>query len=297
MTTPRSLLVSNTQPMFYHLVSRCVRQSWLCGKHNGKDYSHRKDWLLDRLHQLGRAFAIQVHAYAIMSNHFHLVVYYDPTIAAKWSDEDVADRWLRACPPMTRCGLLDTERLPQQRRSILDDSERLRHIRAQLGSQSTFMQMLKQPIARRANLEDKCTGHFFENRFYSGALLSEEAILAAMAYVDLNPIRAKIAKTLEGSTHTSIAERLNSGAFDLEEKMTPIVCGFVKAKYVIKVRLGVYLEQLNLLMNSNLSDLKQLKWQQRVATLRKRQRAYGNKSELQHWLGQRGMQWREVSFP
>ena len=70
------------------------------------------------------------------------------------------------------------------------------------------MQHLKQPIARRANEEDDCKGHFFEQRFYSGALLSEEAVLAAMAYVDLNPVRAKLARRLAQCHHTSISARL-----------------------------------------------------------------------------------------
>ncbi len=67
------------------------------------------------------------------------------------------------------------------------------------------MQHLKQPIARRANEEDGCKGHFFEQRFYSGALLSEEA---AMAYVDVNPVRAKLARRLAQCQHASISARL-----------------------------------------------------------------------------------------
>jgi hypothetical protein len=73
---------------------------------------------------------------------------------------------------------------------------------------SAFMQHLKQPIARQANGEDEVKGHFFEQRFYLGALLCEEALLAAMAYVDLNPVRARIAKDIEQCDHTSIAKRL-----------------------------------------------------------------------------------------
>ncbi|MFT7305760.1 MAG: hypothetical protein ACI9P7_001023 [Candidatus Azotimanducaceae bacterium] len=55
-----------------------------------------------------------------------------------------------------------------------------------------FMKNLKQPVAHRANQEDHRAGHFFEGRFYSGALLDESAVIAAMAYVDLNPVRAHI---------------------------------------------------------------------------------------------------------
>ena len=40
------------------------------------------------------------------------------------------------------------------------------------------------------------------------ALLDESAVLAAMAYVDLNPVRAALCETLEESAHTSARRRL-----------------------------------------------------------------------------------------
>ncbi|WP_243748530.1 ATP phosphoribosyltransferase regulatory subunit [Pseudomaricurvus alcaniphilus] len=78
------------------------------------------------------------------------------------------------------------------------------------------MKLLNEPIARMANAEDKCTGHFWESRFKSQALLTEEALISCMAYVDLNPIRAAMARTPKSSEHTSLRERIQP-TFDLTE--------------------------------------------------------------------------------
>ncbi|MCP3690293.1 MAG: transposase, partial [Gammaproteobacteria bacterium] len=88
--------------------------------------------------------------------------------------------------------------------------------RNKLSSISWFMRCLNQAIARQANIEDQCTGKFWECRFTSQALKTEEALLSCMAYVDLNPVRAKITETPEASDYTSIQERIKP-AFDLQK--------------------------------------------------------------------------------
>lgn len=296
MTTPRRLLVDPNNPLFYHLVSRCVRQAWLCGKHGQHDFSHRKTWLLERIEKLASCFALEVHAYAIMSNHFHLVVYLDPTEAANWSAEDVADRWLAACPPKASGGQVDIAMLDFLRDTLVADPARIQKLREKLSSLSVFMQLLKQPIARRANIEDGCQGHFFEKRFYSGALLDEQAVLAAMAYVDLNPIRAKLAQTLEDSKQTSIAERLRTGEFDLS--LMPVVSGLKRSSPIFTLTLTDYMHRLSSIFSpqdvpTSTSIDPIARWRENVSLIHRPQRAFGSEIVLRDWLNKRDLRLRE----
>ncbi|MYF29271.1 MAG: hypothetical protein F4169_10510 [Gammaproteobacteria bacterium] len=227
MATPRHLLVDPVNECDYHLVSRCVRRAFLCGvdDHDGRDYSHRRTWLVERMGQLAPCFAVDIYAYTVLSNHFHLVLRHDPLAHRDWSDEEVAWRWFEAFPPTEQGAVVEALK-PERRELMLDNPKRLARARCTLGSMSHFMKHLKQPIARRANLEDDRTGHFFEQRFYSGALLTEEALVAAMAYVDLNPVRAELAQRIEEIRDTSICDRLlENSAEALADYLRPVLSG------------------------------------------------------------------------
>ncbi len=211
MTQPRKALVSLSETPYYHVISRCVRRAFLCGvdSYTGTSYEHRKSWVQERLQQLTECFAIELCAYAIMSSHYHLVLHLDDEKRKGWPATEVVRRWARLfqLPPMVlrwQRGepLLDAEANVVGR--LIDDW------RTRLCDLSWFMRCLNEPLARRANQEDDCTGRFWEGRFKSQALLDETALLTCMAYVDLNPIRAGIAKTPETSPFTSIQARITT---------------------------------------------------------------------------------------
>jgi len=212
MTRPRSELVSLTDTPWYHVVSRCVRRAFLCGEdaHTGKSFEHRRGWIEARIRQLASVFAIDVAAYAVMSNHYHIVLKIDAERARGLSDDEVLYRWTQ----LFRGPLLVRRYLDPAQRERLDEAqvERVRQwaaeYRQRLADLSWYMRVLNEGIARLANQEDGVKGRFWEGRYKSQALLDEQAVLSAMAYVDLNPIRAGLAEVPETSDYTSVQARL-----------------------------------------------------------------------------------------
>ncbi|MGF1723978.1 alpha-amylase family glycosyl hydrolase [Photobacterium nomapromontoriensis] len=222
MPRARKTQVSLSDTPYYHCVSRCVRRSFLCGKDplTGKSYEHRRGWVEQRLLFLAKVFAIDICAYAVMSNHTHIVLHVDREQAQGWSQEEVMTRWHRVC----KGSFLSTTWMDENHRSQMDRAqlmavERLADDwRKRLYDISWFMRLLNEPIARQANIEDGCTGRFWEGRFKSQALLDDAALAACMAYVDLNPVRAGVANTPETSAHTSIKKRANAAKSSYQPK-------------------------------------------------------------------------------
>lgn len=201
MPSPRYTQIDIEATPYYHCISRCVRRAFLCGRDRltGSNFDHRKDWVVEKLAELAAIFAIRICAYGVLSNHFHLVVRIDSGRARTWSDIEVVERYGR----LFRHPVESWERLPPAQAA-----DRVARWRARLADLSWFMRCLNESIARRANREDQCTGRFWEGRFRSQALLDEAGLLTCMTYVDLNPIRAGMAASLEESDFTSIQQRL-----------------------------------------------------------------------------------------
>ncbi len=211
MATPRYNQISLDETPWYHVVSRCVRRAYLCGTdHNtGQSYEHRRDWVANRIKYLACIFTIDIAAYAIMHNHYHLVVRVDDERVQDLSTEEVVRRWTSLYK-----GPLLVQRYVGNERQDMSEGE-LRQVdmlatvyRERLCNLSWFMKNLNQYIARRANAEDQVTGHFWESRYKCQALLDEKAVLAAMAYTDLNPVRAGMTESLEESAYTSVSQRV-----------------------------------------------------------------------------------------
>ena len=97
MTQPRKQQVCLNSTPYYHCICRCVRRAFLCGedKTTGQNFDHLKQWLVDKITLLSTVFAIELCAYSIMSNHYHLVLKVNKDLVSQWDDKDVALRWMQ----------------------------------------------------------------------------------------------------------------------------------------------------------------------------------------------------------
>jgi REP element-mobilizing transposase RayT len=195
-----------------HVMNRVVRRCFLMGLDplTGVNYDHRKTWIEDELQRLAAGFGIDLLGFAILSNHFHLILRSRPDVVATWDDTEVARRWFLLCPRRKREDGSAEEPNECELNSIRHDPDRLAQIRLRLSDISWWMRLLCQTIAIRANREDQETGKFWQSRYRAVRLIDEQALLACAAYVDLNPIRAALAETLEGSDHTSVQRRIEA---------------------------------------------------------------------------------------
>jgi len=222
MTIARSQQIDLSVTPYYHCVNRCVRRAFLCGedKFTGQSYEHRRGWIADKIKELSRTFAIDVAAYAVMSNHYHIVLRVDQDGAANWSALDVVERWGEFFTfPVLISRFIKGECTTSAELKVVE--EIIEKWRSRLQDISWFMRILNEHIARQSNKEDDVTGRFWEGRFKSQALLDEQALIACMAYVDLNPIRADMAKTPEQSDYTSIQERIQKAMRKQPCKLLP----------------------------------------------------------------------------
>jgi hypothetical protein len=95
MPKSRKPLIPQDNIAYYHRMSRCVRRAFLCDNDpfTHQSYDHRRQWILDRLKELTSCFSIDCCGYALMSNHYHLVLFVDRDAAKAWTLDEVIERW------------------------------------------------------------------------------------------------------------------------------------------------------------------------------------------------------------
>ena len=194
------------------VMNRVVRRCFLLGDDpvTGKNDDHRILWIEDLLKRFSAAFGIDLLGFAILSNHFPLILRSRPDVVTTWTDADVARRWLRLCPFRKTSDGLPAEPTPAEIETIRNNPEKLAAVRQRLSDIGWWMRLLCQQVATRANRDDREVGKFWQSRSRAVRLLDEPALLACAACVDLNPIRAALAERLETSDFTSVQRRIQA---------------------------------------------------------------------------------------
>ena len=208
----RAELFDPSEVAILHTIGRVVRRCFLFGVDpvSGKNFDHRKDWIEEQLKVQASNFGIDLLSMAILSNHFHLILRSRPDVVATWDDTEVARRWLMLCPNRKNDDKSAKEPNEFELNSIRNDPDKVATIRTRLSDVAWWMRLLCQNIGTRANKEDREVGKFFQGRYRAIRILDEATLLACAAYVDLNPIRAAMAETIETSDYTSAQRRIES---------------------------------------------------------------------------------------
>jgi hypothetical protein len=161
MARARESLIDLDATPYYHCIDRCIRRSFLCGDdiYSGNNFDHRRTCLVDIIKLLGSVFLIDIAAYAIISNHYHLILKVNRDEAFSLSDDEVIERWYQLYHGFM---LVDRYRAGEKLDSacLFRINEIVKEWRSRLYDISWFMRNLNEFIARKANSEDNCTGRF-----------------------------------------------------------------------------------------------------------------------------------------
>ena len=215
----RRSLIDPDQVTIAHVVAKTARNLFLLGvETQATDYnSHRKDWIVDILEFQSSLMAIDLLDYCLLSNHIHQILRSRPDAVKEWTDEEVARRWLNLCPKSKKCLKVGDKvhRVPippkeTQIQALANNEKKIKEIRERLSSISWWMRLLCQKVAQRANFEDGGSmGPFWKGRFHSTIIEDTDHLLGCALYVDLNAVKASMARGIDDYKYTSAKVRLD----------------------------------------------------------------------------------------
>jgi REP element-mobilizing transposase RayT len=170
----------------YHVTSRIVDRSFKMDEGEREIFRHI-------LRKAETFSGVNVLTYAILSNHFHILL--DVPAQPVLDDAELLRRVRALYGPAEAS--LHKERWDAWRRCGLDvlvEREQAQ-LRLRMGDVSPFMKLLKQRYSISYNQRHKRTGTLWEGRYASILVEGESRALSTVAaYIDLNPVRAGIVK-------------------------------------------------------------------------------------------------------
>jgi len=184
-----SRMIIQDKTAVYHVMSRTALDGFPIE-------SFEKDFLLDLIKRMAGLFFTEVYGFALMDNHFHLLVKMLPE--HEFTDEAVKER---------------LERYYGEKRAQAWEGQ-LPFVREKLGNLSEFMREIKVNFTRFYNKRHGRRGYFWGDRFKSVIVEEGETLINCLAYIDLNPVRAGIVEKPEDYRWNSLGYHIQTNNKD-----------------------------------------------------------------------------------
>ena len=184
-----SRMIIKNHTAVYHVMSRTALDGFPLE-------AFEKDFLLDLIKRMAGLFFTEVYGFALMGNHFHLLVKVIPE--NRFADEEVKERLIR---------------FYGEKKAPIGDGQ-LPFIRQKLASLSEFMREIKVNFTRFYNKRQGRKGYFWGDRFKSVIVERGETLINSLAYIDLNPVRAGIVEKPEDYRWNSLGYHIQTNNKD-----------------------------------------------------------------------------------
>lgn len=173
---------------YYHCISRVVDRQYVFG-------DVEKEKFVALMREYEDFCGVRIVTYCVMSNHFHVLVEVPKPPEETLSDQELLRRVERLSGVAGRG--TTRQMLEQLRRQGHDEAadDYKESFLGRMWDVSWFMKLLKQRFTQWFNHQRGRTGTLWEERFKSVLVEGAGHALASMAaYIDLNPVRAKLVK-------------------------------------------------------------------------------------------------------
>lgn len=192
----------------YHCVSRVVWREFIFG-------ADEKEFFRSIMRKFERYCGVEIQAYCLMSNHFHILVKVPPRPDQVMSDEEFLERLALIYSKFQVADVrhqIETIRGSDSEGDVepLVDALKTKYTR-RMWDLSEFMKAIKQKFTLWYNKRNGKRGTLWEGRFKSVLVQGGFAAKMTAAYIDLNPVRAGMVEDAKDYRWCSYGEAVAGG--------------------------------------------------------------------------------------